>query len=74
MANYLTYAEYLGTAIYRGVRKYVMHSHGHQCKHCGARATEVHHVRYPFWGSWDAPSNMEPVCHACHCKIENKPT
>jgi len=46
---------------------------GFRCVCCGEPASEMHHLDYPPWGTFDVPSNMESVCHACHCRIEGKP-
>lgn len=45
---------------------------GGRCVRCGAHATEVHHLRYPPWGTFDVPENLEPICHACHCLAHGK--
>ena len=38
-----------------------------------AKATEVHHHSgYPSWGTFDLPSYLMPVCHACHRELEGK--
>jgi len=42
------------------------------CQECGGQATQVHHLRYPPWGTFDVVENLLPVCYACHCKIHDK--
>lgn len=43
------------------------------CQRCyQAKATEVHHLRYPKWGTFDTVDNLLPVCHQCHCEIHGK--
>jgi len=59
--------------VFLAVRAVAMKRAGGRCL-CGAFATEVHHLDYPAWGTFDLPSHLRPVCHACHCKIEGKTT
>jgi hypothetical protein len=70
---YKTYAEYLRHPKFRAVREVAMQRAGYRCEVCGAPATEVHHLRYPPWGTFDVPSNLKAICHACHCAEHNKP-
>lgn len=72
MSEYRTYAEYLRHPRYRFVRGIVMTLADWRCQRCGERATEVHHLRYPPWGTFDVPENLEPVCHQCHCNEHGK--
>jgi HNH endonuclease len=58
--------------VYQAARTVAMRAANYRCVYCGAPASEVHHVQYPPWGTFDVPANMEPVCHACHCRIEGK--
>ncbi len=69
---YRSYREYLQHPTFRRVRAEAMRRAQYRCVHCGARATEVHHLRYPAWGTFDVPENLEPVCHACHCRLHGK--
>ena len=69
---YKTYSEYLRHPVFLAARTVAMRLSDGRCVDCGAAATEVHHVRYPPWGTFDVPSNLRPVCHACHCAIEGK--
>jgi 5-methylcytosine-specific restriction endonuclease McrA len=70
---YSTYEEYLRHPVFLAVRAVAWERDGGRCRHCGAVATEVHHVAYPPWGTFDVPSHLEAICHACHCRIERKP-
>lgn len=70
--TYRNYAEYLRHPRYRAVRAEALARTNGRCAVCGAVATEVHHLRYPPWGTFDAPENLLPVCHPCHCQIEGK--
>lgn len=66
--------DYLRHPIYRAMRAAAMRRTNGRCSECGDLATEVHHVRYPKpWGAFDTPSNLNPICHACHCRLEGKP-
>jgi hypothetical protein len=68
---YNTYEEYLRHPAFQAARRVAMQRAEWRCR-CGAPATEVHHLRYPAWGTFDVPSNLEPVCHTCHCVYEGK--
>jgi len=74
--RYQTYQGYLKHPMFRLIRQVVMDKAEGRCVHCGAPATEVHHKdgKYPVWGAFDVPAAIEPVCHPCHCRIENKPS
>ena len=69
---YATYDEYLRHPVFQAVRAVALARTNGRCEGCGAVATEVHHLDYPPWGTFDVPSNLQPVCHACHCVIEGK--
>jgi hypothetical protein len=72
---YRTYREYLRHPQFRAVRAIVMSRASGQCEVCNiARASEVHHLRYPPWGTIDVPENLIAICHPCHCRIHNKET
>jgi hypothetical protein len=73
--HFATYDEYLRHPVFRVVRSIAMRKANGICQRCGnAKATDVHHHRgYPKpWGTFDLPSNLMPVCHACHCVLEGK--
>ena len=68
-----SYAEYLKHPVYRALRACALRRNAGRCSACGQPASEVHHINYPKpWGTFDVPSNMRPICHACHCAIEGK--
>lgn len=69
MTAYSSYQEYLNHPRFKAIREQVMEKHNWKCSRCGARATQVHHLRYPKWGTFDKPENIMPVCHKCHCEI-----
>lgn len=72
MTHFTSYRAYLNHWVFRAVRQTALRASNRRCA-CGAPATEVHHLRYPKpWGTFDTPSNLQPVCHACHCRIEGK--
>lgn len=76
MNTYKSYAEYLRTPAYLKVRDAVMRRSGGRCEcnlstheidgPCPIPATEVHHLRYPPWGTVDVAENLIAVCHGCH--------
>lgn len=70
--HYSSYREYLDHRLFRVMRAVAMTKAGRLCLHCDSPATEVHHKRYPTWGAFDVPENLQPICHACHCKIHGK--
>jgi hypothetical protein len=72
-APYLTYAEYLQHPRYRAIRGDALKRAGGVCERCKNRpVTEVHHLRYPPWGTFDTVDNLLAVCHECHCEIHGK--
>jgi hypothetical protein len=73
MLRYSTYAEYLRHPMYRIARAVAMRRAKGICEECGvAPATEANHLQYPVWGTFDTPSNLRAVCHACHCDYHHK--
>lgn len=72
--HYQVYADYLSHPVYRAIREAAMVRDGRRCRMCGGDATEVHHVKYPPWDTFDTPGNLLCVCHTCHAKIEGKET
>lgn len=73
MRHFATYPDYLGHWVFKAVRAAAMRKAGNRCIHCGATATEVHHTVYPKpWGTFDTPSNLQPICHECHARIHGK--
>ena len=71
---YPRYEEYLRHPVFRAARAVAMKAAQHRCVECAGPATEVHHLRYPPWGTFDVPSHLRPVCHPCHCTLEGKAT
>jgi 5-methylcytosine-specific restriction endonuclease McrA len=73
MTHFNNYQEYLAHWVFRAIRDTALRTTRGRCAHCGAPATEVHHLRYPKpWGAFDTPDNLQPICHDCHCRIEGK--
>jgi hypothetical protein len=71
--HYQTYQAYLALPLYRIARSVAINRARGVCEECKINpVTEVHHIQYPFWGTFDTPSNLLAVCHECHCKKENK--
>lgn len=72
-APYRNYQEYLSHPRFKSIRAEAMRRVGYLCQRCKkARATQVHHLRYPPWGTFDVVENLQPVCYSCHCRIHNK--
>jgi hypothetical protein len=72
---YQSYEEYLHHPVFLAARAAAMARTGGKCERCSSRpASEVHHLHYPPWGTFDVPSNLMPICHECHCEIEGKQT
>jgi hypothetical protein len=70
---YKTYEEYLRHPVFLAARQAAMNIAKGKCERCNLNsASEVHHLKYPPWGTFDVPSNLMPVCHRCHCEIEGK--
>lgn len=71
---YDTYEQYLRHPVFLAARAVAMRDANYRCLRCdGAAASEVHHLHYPPWGTFDVPSHLMPVCHQCHCDLEGKP-
>jgi len=70
---YRNYSEYLAHPRFRRIRAEALRRAGYTCQVCGtARATQVHHLRYPPWGTFDVVENLQPICYSCHCKAHGK--
>jgi len=68
MEEYSTYKEYLSHPKFRAIRAKAMQKAKFTCQDCKkCPASEVHHIRYPKWGTFDTVDNIIPVCHRCHC-------
>jgi 5-methylcytosine-specific restriction endonuclease McrA len=50
------YKQFMLSPAWRSVRQKVLHRDGYLCQNCGARATQVHHVRYDR--GWDNPEAL----------------
>ena len=70
---YQNYQEYLRHPTFRIIRGEVISNAGGICEVCHTLpVTEVHHLKYPKWGTFDVPENLIAVCHRCHCEIHGK--
>ena len=71
--EYSTYSEYLNHPKFKAIRHIVMKGAKWVCHDCKkARATQVHHLKYPPWGTFDVPENLVAICYKCHCVRHNK--
>jgi 5-methylcytosine-specific restriction endonuclease McrA len=68
-----SYAEYLKSPMWRGIRERVMARSRWKCRKCGCRAKQVHHVRYT-WSNLSGKSLwcLMALCRKCHKKVEFK--
>jgi hypothetical protein len=71
---YRTYAEYLKHPRYLAARRQALERSGGICEQCKERTvTEVHHIEYPAWGTFEKNADkLLAVCHVCHCEIHGK--
>jgi hypothetical protein len=70
---YRSYDEYLRHPRFLAVRAVAFRRAAGACERCRRNMpTEVHHLRYPKWGTFDVPANIIAVCHRCHCDIHGK--
>jgi len=70
---YSNYREYLRHPVFKAIRKQAITRANGICEMCKTKpVTEVHHLRYPKWGTFDVPENLVAICHSCHCKIHGK--
>lgn len=72
--QYATYAEYLAHPRYRAIRQQAIDRSGGTCEQCKERpVSEVHHVQYPAWGTFEKNADhLLAMCHPCHCQIHDK--
>lgn len=69
--GFRTYDQYLGSALWKRVRKKVFREKGEDCCLCGAWATELHHTRYHEDDlSGKKTEEVHPVCSYCHRQVE----
>lgn len=71
---YRNYAEYLNHPEFKKVRSMAFERAQGVCEQCRMRpATEIHHVAYPPWGTFEkTPEYLKALCHDCHCAIHHK--
>lgn len=71
---YRSYEEYLRHPTFLAIRAQAMDRAKGICEVCKVRrATQVHHLRYPKWGTFDVPENLVAICYPCHCEAHGKP-
>lgn len=69
--GYSSYAEYLATELWIGIRAAVFKRDEHRCKLCGKDANVIHHVNYEETTLLGVTlDGMVSVCHDCHKKVE----
>lgn len=72
--SYKTYGEYLTHPNYKRVRQMAIDRSGGLCEQCKQRpVTEVHHIQYPEWGTFEKDATyLLALCHECHCEVHGK--
>jgi hypothetical protein len=71
--HYQSYDAYRAQPLYKIARSVAIRRAKGICEECKTYpVSEVHHIKYPVWGTFDTPSNLQAICHPCHCKKHNK--
>lgn len=66
-----TYAAYLASELWAGIRVRVFAEKGRLCLACGAKAYALHHLRYHITDlRGETLENIVPVCFDCHHACE----
>lgn len=69
--GYTSYADYLTSALWAGIRQSVYQLHGGKCRLCKCRAAVVHHTSYTRKVlSGKDLSKLVPLCDNCRHKVE----
>ncbi len=67
------YRAYLKTDAWRRKRYVVLRRDNWKCQYCGAKATEVHHLKYAKYNIGKEPIKwLVSICSPCHRKQHNK--
>lgn len=66
------YREYLKSDAWQRKRYVVLKRDNWKCKYCGAKATEVHHLKYAKYQIGKEPIDwLVSICSPCHRKQHN---
>ena len=66
------YAEYLKSDAWKRKRYVVLKRDNWTCQSCGAKATQVHHMKYAKYKIGKEPIKwLVSLCASCHHKIHN---
>lgn len=69
--GFTSYAEYLASQLWSGIRTAAFQLHGAQCKLCKSRAVVIHHLSYNKSVLLGKDLNgLAPLCDKCHYKVE----
>lgn len=69
--GFSSYAAYLGSDLWKGIRANVFSDLGRDCFRCGKRATVLHHTSYAAAVlAGEDTSKIIPLCTECHEQIE----
>ena len=72
--GYPTYAEYLASDRWAGIRRSVLKRDGWLCRLCGGAAAEVHHASYSRAALLGRETtHLHSVCRECHEWVEFRP-
>jgi len=64
------YRAYLKTDAWRRKRYVVLRRDNWTCQYCGAKATEVHHLKYAKYNIGKEPIKwLQSVCKKCHNRL-----
>jgi hypothetical protein len=67
------YKSYLSSAVWKKKRYDALLRDKWTCSHCGKKATEVHHKRYPKTLGDEPLEWLESICKSCHYKLHSIP-
>jgi 5-methylcytosine-specific restriction endonuclease McrA len=79
-AWWAAYSRYLEGPVWQSRRRAVLERCGWICVHCGARAVQVHHLRYPrgcrpgsrSWLVQETADSLQAVCLGCHGRLHDQ--
>jgi hypothetical protein len=70
--TYNSYKHYLDSPAWRAIRKERFEWDQYKCVHCGNKASQVHHKKYPGRLGTEMIYDLESVCKQCHAVIHDK--
>ena len=77
-SKYDFYKDYLSSSQWEAIRVKKLKEAGYKCERCQIkRATQVHHIRYPDWKTFnwyeeeEDLANLAALCDECHKNVHN---